>query len=288
MKRFFLLVASLSTLLLVSAQNYFRPGTVWQFGVEAIPPHQLSDSFYSRTIGEEVPLDGEKVMQYTDVEKPFDIIAYIKTEGEKIYVRGPKESDKEWCLIYNFGLQAGEGEVFTIPSHDFNPEKARKTYLKCIERKKSDRGDWEEMTMLYFGEDHPVSEEDEGIYYHEGKWIVGVGGTSALFISDGFAMDGLYTWLLQAEYDNKVLYKSQFNTSNVAEIDANSDYTVNSEGLSINVCGLRDNTSVSAYDVAGRKVAAEVSSEGKCKLTVPSQGLYLVRNKLVNRKIIVR
>lgn len=109
---------------IVSAQNYFQPGTTWFYSVVPWWPDVYSDDTIQ--LIEAVNQDGEKCFQekihnisptvvgtppneqFVPVEKDY-MGDYVKVDGAKIYACSPQSEKAEWRLVYDFSLEQGQG-----------------------------------------------------------------------------------------------------------------------------------------------------------------------------------
>ena len=121
--RSLVLFAFLSVFLAMSAQDkkawVFRPGGWWleehvQWGETSSSGHE--EYFYHRySIPGDTIVNGENCLKlmYSAFGKAPELYAILKTEGEKVFFKENKTSDK-WLLLYDFG--APKDEIFQVYS----------------------------------------------------------------------------------------------------------------------------------------------------------------------------
>ena len=121
--RSLVLFAFLSVFLAMSAQDkkawVFRPGGWWleehvQWGEISTSGHE--EYFYHRySIPGDTIVNGENCLKlmYSAFGKAPELYAILKTEGEKVFFKENKTSDK-WLLLYDFG--APKDEIFQVYS----------------------------------------------------------------------------------------------------------------------------------------------------------------------------
>lgn len=173
------------------AENYFRPGTVWTtLYIRDEPPHQGFLLYH--TILDEVTFDGEKVLplaKYDEQNPEPEIERYLRTDGDKVFWRRVQQEEREWHLMYDFGLQPGEEtEVYDFYNVGTDVEKMLKVKLKCIERDffvndNPLNGPMMKLKVLKYGD----SDKTEDILA-VGNWIIGSGS------AEEFLCPGQFNW----------------------------------------------------------------------------------------------
>lgn len=219
-------------------------------------------------LGDEMELDGEIVMPYCEVkdgvlqsEKP---VSYFKTDGDKVYMRGAEPQFTNWYLLYDFGLEVGEGTYISTPRFSKTEEHAYTRYLYCTEKgiyNEGEDGEWEYMTLEVYENENLESENKN--YTNSGIWIVGVGHLQIVDISNMFNWDGVCTHINEVKLHDKIIYRNEDykDTSNISEmsfdeknkdvISSSSDiYTL--QGTKVKLNG--ENLPTGLYLINGKKV----------------------------------
>ena len=97
---------------LMNAQTFFKEGTSWK-------TERWNSEFDPKIHIQIVSLDGtETIDGYTSMKMYSEyendatsrkLVAYIRTDGDKVFFMNPETKSKAWYLMYDFGLKAGEG-----------------------------------------------------------------------------------------------------------------------------------------------------------------------------------
>lgn len=97
---------------LMNAQTFFTVGTSWKTELWNMEP---DPKIYIQIVsldGTET-IDGYTSMKmYSEYENDATsrkLVAYIRTNGDKVFFMNPETKTKAWYLMYDFGLKAGEG-----------------------------------------------------------------------------------------------------------------------------------------------------------------------------------
>ena len=102
------------------AQNYFQEGTIWK--ELAWSDATAEPTYYEITIKLEASASNPELLsltEYYDGQFEPRFIGYIKSEGEKVFIKQNDQPTSEWYLIYDFGLQPGEGcDIFGTYFYD--------------------------------------------------------------------------------------------------------------------------------------------------------------------------
>lgn len=145
---FFLLIS-----VMANATNYFTAGTTWL--KEVIPDEPWSANalvkvWLEPSSSEDFPDRLEMFYETINKENSKKFIAYIKADGEKVYFSIPTDPDT-WYLMYDFGLQPGEGCRIWQFYNIFNKNGVwdlKSAFVKCAEISEPERfGGWETMTL---------------------------------------------------------------------------------------------------------------------------------------------
>ncbi|MDE5807413.1 MAG: hypothetical protein K2H76_04795 [Muribaculaceae bacterium] len=209
MRYFILFLHLLFILYCASAQNYFKDGVIWVMKYEgtSAPPDEAPKG-YSTTFLYKAPNDSVLSMyEHSDKsESEPSFIAYIKTEGDKVYFNQYEDSIPKWNLLYDFGMQPGEGCYIYSPLN-YNlkrPRKPVREYMVCTDiHPDPDNPGWEIMEMEVY------DEEDSEKPWDRGRWIKGLGSEMDVDRSNAFHLEGGGSDLIQV-YDNDKLIYSKF------------------------------------------------------------------------------
>ncbi|MDE6027484.1 MAG: hypothetical protein K2G23_05400 [Muribaculaceae bacterium] len=172
------------------------------------PPFEEPDKGFSTIFLCKAPNDSVLSMyEYSDKsESEPSFIAYIKTEGDKVYFNQYEDSIPKWNLLYDFGMQPGEGCYIYSPLNYSlkRPRKPVREYMFCTDiHPDPDNPEWEIMEMVVYHEENSPKPRDKG------KWIKGLGSKRWVDRSNAFFLDGGGSDLIQV-YDNDELIYSEF------------------------------------------------------------------------------
>lgn len=204
MKRFFIFLL-ISIPFLACAQNYFRAGTEWIEEIYPDPPFQSNGENKIWLEESESSAPGLAMyQQYNIYGAEKELIAYIKTEGEKVYFCRPSDADTPvWYLMYDFGLQPGESCTVSTPPPSYL-EKPWSTTFRCegIEESNPQYYGQTTMSLVYINEGYP----EDGIY-NRAVWIKGLSDTRGVNSNFG-AVAGCGWRLIEASADGAIIYEA--------------------------------------------------------------------------------
>lgn len=114
---------SLCAIYLISfADNYFKPGMVWET-LASIDGSDLMYKNFQYYLKESEPIKGRETYalywKYAGDTKEERLRCYVSSEGEKVYVACGQS--QEWELMYDFSLKEGDAcNVWMTPSLSSN------------------------------------------------------------------------------------------------------------------------------------------------------------------------
>lgn len=209
--RLMLLFCLLLTPYLSFGQNYFKDGVKWVllndcYSTYGKPIKSLSYIYLCKSPGDSL------LSMYSYVDEPESkpiFIAYIKTEGEKVYFNQYEDSSPRWYLLYDFGLKPGEGCDIYRPLN-FNPKRPRKPvkqYMECEDILRDDENpEWEIMDMVVYKDENDRELSDSV------RWIKGLSSESGVDINNPFFLAGGGRDVI-AVFDNGYLIYSKIKGS---------------------------------------------------------------------------
>lgn len=182
---------------IILAENYFVEGTKWHIYRTPVKPYDSFPSDAKSFIWLAKPTEklGKECLgiyhqqDFTGkdaIPLPPDLMAYISTDGDKVYFLRPKYAD--WVPMYDFSLKPGESTE--IAAYAFYTDEPRMYTVTCEERRPSaDYPGIEEMVMKrtnYPYTDYPAP-FTEGEYEY---WLVGIGRTTGPYWNIELAYNG--------------------------------------------------------------------------------------------------
>lgn len=278
-KLLFLLLASMATAF-AHGQTCFQKGTKWTTCISSTSEANPIITIETDTIVKDTIADGLQAMvmlrsydRRADVEKLL-----IRTEENKVYFKMPDQTAAEWLLMYDFGLQVGEGCYVYAPYGDDEPHKM---YVKCVETNAQD-ANYNGLSTLTLEEYQTDACERA---YGKGVWLKGLCAAQGALYCNGFDLDGIGTTLMEASSKDGVLY-SQGATS--VESVALPQLSIRTNGLSVDVCNTQEGDRLCLYSTDGRLLGRTVATGNEVKLTLPKAGAYILKVGDQTRKLLAR
>lgn len=277
---YILLICCFASVCTSFAENYFRHGFEWEesWYLFHSTPYTELHSYYLGESQDRCDKIAYPVYRRSEEQgMPDELTGYFSSEGEKVYGLNP--SGSEWFLVYDFGMEPGQENIFLafLFAEWNDPEiiKAKMRYDKEI-NVESTTGTLPgmEMTCIY-----DLSEAS-------GNWIKGIGCTYGITYNTffGLAMDASGK-LVCASFNGELLYENpEFSSVSTFEAD-NLKYQ--KLGSDIKISGLRNGSLVSLINMEGNAIDSSVVSAGEATLTAPRAGIYLIQGGNSVRKIVI-
>lgn len=189
-----------------NAQNYFVEGIRWE--TEVWGSHAPTETAYETVYLEgTVTVDGKdclKMWRMTDNDPATTCQAtVIYVDGDKVYFL-PNTTTNEWTLLYDFGLNEGEGcTIGFVPYPWTETSQAITTYVKSTGVSTCDDNDSLEVMALEEYGDASCS-----LYLGAGKWLKGLGALNGVLNNGYFEADGMRSKLLSVTLNGTEIYKS--------------------------------------------------------------------------------
>lgn len=224
---------------------------------------------------------------YEDRDEEKMLVALIKTEGQKVFFHSEKSGSSQWYLMYDFGLQPGEGCYVYSPDSPWlhDPEgdyRPYRTYVECVDISEptTERG-WPEMLMKEFDSEGHIQPTNTT----SGVWLKGLSSREGLLRNNRFEMDGVGYMLLDVTCDGKTLYSSP--EAGVGSVSDELMSSISVEGREVKIAMPYD-ASGSVYTASGVLVATFSAGTSPACVRVPSEGVYVVKVGNTSRKILVQ
>lgn len=218
----------------------------------------------------------EQDQQYAGNEKKE--IAYIKTDGDKVYYHPLWEENPEWYLMYDFGLGIDEGcDVFDLVTYKVDLSK-HSSYVWCKEITENVIGGrtWQVMEM---GERCVNMLGEEGECENTGRWLRGLGSDKTFTWPNNFdPMDGGSFQLIEASLNGEIIYQ---NYPAGVEMTEAEPLQVRVQGNQVQVLGVSGRSEV--YTTDGRLAGSTYDDQ---PVTL-STGLYIIRHGNKSHKVVL-
>ena len=282
MKVKIILILCLFISFLSEAQTFFKEGIKWEIktiGISSEIPSYGSETVILKNVEN---TDSLAMYSYKDEDiSTLSFVAYIKSEGEKVFFKLKEETSSEWYLFYDFGLAPGEGcyvyHLFSLHSNE-----PGKTYLKCVNIEKDMQNNSFELMKLekYSDDTCSMKYEDEDV-----AWIKGLGSVCGVtynyspIIGIGFSSKLLYA------YDNsELIYSSQF--ADVKELGSNAPSNIKIDGLNVTL-NSSEKDSVAIFNISGECIRQYNLCGENTTISLPEPGVYILKLRDKTYKICV-
>lgn len=263
---------------LMNAQTFFKEGTSWK-------TERWNSEFDPKIHIQIVSLDGTETIDgyasmkmYSEYENDATsrkLVAYIRTDGDKVFFMNPETKSKAWYLMYDFGLKAGEGcYVYSCEFTNAEGEPLR-SYVMYTGTNTTESG----LTAMEVKEYYDETCDE---YLGSEKWLKGLASTRGVLLNSSFALDGIGSSLLECSNNNTLLYSR--NSTQVTDIEG-AELKVTVNGLSVEVSGIKSPCSLTVYSPDGALLQSKMAEAGNTKLTLPKKGIYLLKVSDKERKI---
>lgn len=271
--KFFTLLALVLFPVLGSGQTSFKDGTVWKsvvLGTQDPSAEWKSDI---------VVLDGSETIGGMQVLRMFrsdelnsttrSLIAYIRTDGDKVFFSVPKSDASDWFLMYDFGLKPGDGCYVYSLSDGAQASEPYRTYIKCVGIDGSDQDEGPH-TMSLEEFDSETCNQSLGT----GTWIKGVSSTLGVTRNNRFNADGSGSKLLEVSNGNEVIYSS--STTGIASGGLPS-LEIKVNGTDVQICNIPEGERLSIYTTDGNEVGSCTATVGSTRISLPGSGVYIIK-----------
>lgn len=261
----------------VSAQSYFKEGTIWKSEWVSGDGKLVKETDYLK--GPEM-VDGYetyKMYSYYDNKKQTTTFyGYVRTDADKVYFMPANTELGQWFLVYDFGLKVGEGCYV----HNFESTQY-KTYIKCVGMTETPYP-YSHLTSLIIEEYEDDSCEK---FYNKAYWIKGVSSDWGLKQNSLLLPMGMLSDLIEVSYYGNVIYKKDYTP--ICNIkDEASKITISGKVLTIT--NVENINKIGIYTSAGVLVGWYNVDYDNTNITLPSEGVYIVKMGDVTQKIVVQ
>ncbi|HCD77737.1 MAG TPA: hypothetical protein DEQ27_05370 [Prevotella sp.] len=271
--------------MIAMGQTCFKDGTTWETlrcGIVSGDKEPVCET-ETASLNGMVDIDGYQALKMfcsDATSKKSEPYIYIRTDGDKVYFKPAGVDDAPWYLMYDFGLKVGDGcDVYSSWNIGYYP-KMDKAYVKCIGIDQDRESGLTAMTMEeYFG-DAPDVHKSEGTFV----WYKGVSSSLGVLFNYGLGLDGLSTRLMKVANDGEVVYS--YVPTSIGNVKT-ATFKTKVNGLNVTVDDIGSSDKVSLYTVDGKLVKEAVAKEGSVNMTLPGNGVYMLKVGTQAMKIVV-
>lgn len=215
-----------------------------------------------------------------DHDTDSELVAFIKIDADKVYFKFDDSETSEWYLMYDFGLQPGEGCYVYEPYKRSGNTPPVRTYIKCtsIEESSEYQG-WSVMKLEEY------ANEDFCLWPEDGIWIKDLASVRGLLGNNRFGMCGGGTTLDSVVLsDGTVVFSNP--KSGISDINVSSKTDIRVVGHEIFVAAA-DKTPASLYTLTGLQLGNYVLGTSPIAISVPACGVYILKIGSTSQKIMV-
>lgn len=143
------------------------------------------------------------------------LVGQIRQTRDKVYFN-PTLTISRWYLMYDFGLEEGEGCYVYSPLRKTSAGVPQPTYVRCtgITERNEDYDGWDTMRLEEYKDDTCQQ------YYGEGIWIKGLSSASGVLFNGGFELDGVGSVLNTVTSEGVEIYR---RPSGVTDIQGDAE-----------------------------------------------------------------
>lgn len=261
--------------------NHIQDGMSWVIEVYGTQDSIPEETIKTIDINGAIDIDGITSLQMYETTNndlsTRQLIAYIRTEGDKVFFKRADAISEEWNLMYDFGLNIGDGCYVC----DLGMQ--RRTYVKCIniDNNNAQYGGLETLTLVEYYDNGYCQDYQ----LSTGVWLKGIGSVNGIIYNNFFEYDGGSSRLISATYDGKSIYN--FRASGIDEA-MNTKPIINIKGLMVCVNNLPQNEVVSVYTIDGKLTHQYTTLDGSAYFNVPSSGCYILKYGSKNTRIMAK
>ena len=265
-------------------KDYFTEGTEWTMLL--IPDFPL-DPTSLKTVWVEKDQTSEQpryliFSKYANASET-EVVAEVKTEGEKVLFHLLDDDESLWYLMYDFGLQPGEECEVYCPAwiSDKVPEMAK---FRCDEIIEKDArfDNWPTMILT---ETTYVDEFGEDIT-DQGIWIKGLGDQRGVLTNYSYFTAGGGSKLIKVENDDTVVFDLTASTQ-VTTI-GNDEIELRLDGNILIIDSASNGEKALLYDLNGILISTIDLSKNHNEINLPQKGLYILKIGDKSKEILVK
>lgn len=208
----------------------------------------------------------------------------LRTEGSKVlflqYDYQQPDGDKEWLLLYDFGLTPGERTI-VYPITYNQDARQFETMLECVG---TDSELYPGFNTLVMREYFPGESPGPDAKYAIGHWIEGLGGAMGLTDNCHYAWEG--GLLTRSEVWNCGELVFLYGDSNVRSVKEKGLKVV-VRGMDLDVSEIQPGSLLKVLAVDGSMIGEWKADGTSMSVSLPSSGIYLLCSGTAVRKIMV-
>lgn len=259
------------------ANNYFHEGMKWITYIVGTHEPRPIWSRQEATL-EKCEEDDYYILR---VDSPSSTrYLYIRTDGDKVFFKCDDHISPNWYLLYDFGLEPGEGcYIYTPQLYCIVPHTPPSSYIKCVAINEDATYDgWSIMAL------EELSDETGSVMYGRGSWIKGLSSLNGLLRNIYFEAAGGGGILTEVIDNGTVIF-----TNPLCGAESIMDYRmpdIRIIGQEIVVSSDRD-VCGTLHSQSGMHIGDYRFGDSCTRISVPAAGVYILTIGGISRKIVV-
>ncbi|MDE6692346.1 MAG: hypothetical protein K2K05_03075, partial [Muribaculaceae bacterium] len=279
MKKFVLFLISFLPFTMV-ADNYFHEGMKWiTYIVGTHEPRPIWSRQEARLEKCEEHDCYILRVSYID-ETSMTRYLYIRTDEDKVFFKYDDHISPDWYLLYDFGLEPGEGcYIYTPQLYDFGPHTPPSSYIKCVAINEDAAYDgWSIMAL------EELSDDTGSVMYGRGSWIKGLSSLDGLLNNIYFEAAGGGGILTEVIDNGTVIFTNPSCDSESIMDCRMPDIRIVGQEIVVSsdrdVCG-------TLHSQSGTHIGDYRFGDSCTHIRVPSPGVYILTIEGFSKKIMV-
>ena len=269
--------------LVMNSQVCFTDGMKWRTQIIGTQDPVAVATVETVTIEKSVDDECFKMYRYYENNvSDREFVAFVMTDKDKVYFRPCDSKSTEWYLMYDFGMEPGEGCYIYSPisfSENSNP---CFTYVKCVGIDDgSEFGRWKAMSLEEYRDDSCSNKLGTG------TWLTGLSSLNGILYNHCFDIDGFGATLLLDVSDNEKKIYPNISTGVVQATETLvPHFNIKIDGTDIKISTDHE-TIGSLYDQSGVLIGDYRFSKTPTSIALPSKGIYILKSGNITKKILV-
>jgi len=260
-------------------ETYFKDGMKWT--AQYVGTHTPGGVYSTQTVSLEgaAAVDGYNALKMfvltNDDAATKKQVASVRTEDERVYFYDTQS--KSWHLMYDFGLEVGEGcYVYNILSRDSDAMPQR-TYVKCTAHTENDTYDgWPSLILAEY------ESEVCDVQLGQGEWLKGLASIQGILRNNMFDLDGFGSTLTGVYYNDNLI--CQPGLSGIQSM-VNAPMSVKVSGKTLSIYNVGTAGMLSLYTADGSLIGRYELSGTDIAITLPHTGAYILSAGGYSQKI---
>lgn len=265
----------------LNGQTYFTEGTEWKMQVSGT--HESTPVTSTDIVTLEKCMDGDEqslgmYLHNSSTAGEREFVAFIKTEGDKVFFKRDEGTASTWYLMYDFGMVPGESGYFYSADWLTSDGTPHMAYLKCVGVDEEQGYDgWSTLSLEEY------NDESCDIMLGRGVWLRRLSAATGVLKNIHFEVDGAGSTLLEASCNGNVIYKN--GTAGITLTSSKTSFNIKIDGLDVLISGADAHGKGYLYSEDGQLLRDFNTGNGSIRLNLPKKGAYILKIGDVTKKI---